>query len=297
MQPKQESADIAEQIEELSRPRFAIFCAYLALDWLGIAVGFALFAWYSSLAGFLAASVVLGVSQHGLVVLGHEAVHFRVCRRRLINEGVGRLLCMFPVTLTVSSYREFHLPHHRDPFGPGDPELPLRRALGANFQPPFTIARGMRLWALSFLGFSIKELVIFGAMMPLGSIREKLWLAAYWGAVLAGAYFSGTLAFAALWGFALCTTYFSMLRIQGWYEHGLTDMSTNRYSLPSPLYRLILPLNIWVHYEHHKYPTVPFYNLEKERMIDHSDRIYQFDEMINAMANINLGEEPAKKAA
>ncbi len=285
----------ADKLRELERPEPWRFFLRLGADWLALAAGFAFFAWQPNVFGFLAASVVIGFAQHGIAVLGHEAVHFRICQSRFFNEWIGRVFCMFPVGLTVSSYRDFHFPHHRDPFGPGDPEVPLRQALGANFRPPFTLRRGFTLWALSFLGFSVKEMVTFAAMMPFGKLSERLWLLAFWGATLAFAWHTGTLLFAGLWVFSLSTTYFSMLRIQGWYEHGLEGQATNRYSLPNPLYRLLVPHNIWVHYEHHKYPAVPCYNLEAVRVLDESDKIWGFDDMVGALKRVEQLEGPAAK--
>jgi fatty acid desaturase len=281
---------ISPEILRLAEPKISVFLGYLAMDWIGVIAGFALFHAYPTVAGFLAASVILGFSQHGLIVLGHEAVHFRICKSRFFNEWIGRLFCFFPITLTVSSYRDFHFPHHRDPFGENDPEIPLRIALGKNFAPPFKVSRGLRLWALSFLGFSVKELAVFVSMMPRGSVKEKIYLVGYWTMLLAVTYHFHAWAYLGAWAVGLFTTYFSKLRIQGWYEHGLSEMTTSRYSLPNLFYRFIMPHNIWVHYEHHKYPSIPFYNLEKVRLLDHSDKIYGLDEMVQALTELNLKE-------
>lgn len=280
----EETSATADAIYKLSQPKLSQFGIYLLLDWLGVVAGFTIFASFHTVVGFLAASVVLGLSQHGLIVLGHEAVHYTICRNRALNEWIGRVFCFFPLGLTVSSYREFHFPHHRDPFGQSDPELPLRKAMGKNFEPPYTIARGFKLWALSFLGLSLKELIVFSAMLPGGSKKERLYMVLFLSATCYGAYRAGVMSYVGLWSFGLVTTYFSMLRIQGWYEHGLPVTNTNRYDLPSFLYRFIMPHNIWVHYEHHKYSSVPFYNLEKVRLLDKTDRIYKLDEMVSQLA-------------
>jgi len=271
-------------IDELSKPKLRRFLPYLVFDWIGIISGFSIFAFHHSAVNFVLGSIVLGLSQHGLVVLGHEAVHYRISRNKSLNEWIGRIACFFPIGITVSSYRDFHFPHHRDPFGPNDPEIPLRKALGANFAPEFTVRRGLRLWALSFLGGSLKEAGIFSAMLPLGMVKEKIYLLVYWTLLLGLAYRVHAFSYLGMWVYGMVTTYFSMLRIQGWYEHGLSDMATNRYALPSPIYRLMMPHNIWVHYEHHKYPSVPFFNLEKVRELDSSDKIYSIEEMVEALS-------------
>lgn len=294
---QKEKEKLEKAILELSEPSFPRFALHLAGDWLGVLAGFSLFAFFPNVAGFLAASVVLGIAQHALVVLGHEAVHYRVCRNRFLNEWVGQLFCFFPMGLTVTAYRDFHYPHHRNTSGENDPELPLRRAMGRNWTGPFTLQRGLKLWALSFVGLSLKELAIFVAGMPLGRPLERLYLALFSAAALYGAYRAGALAYVGLWYFALATTYFSTIRIQAWFEHSLGDTDTNRYSIPHAGYRLLVPHNIWVHFEHHKFPNVPFYNLEKARKLDQSARIYTFAEMEEALAAPALEENAELKRA
>ncbi|RYZ86083.1 MAG: hypothetical protein EOP06_15155 [Proteobacteria bacterium] len=234
--------------------------------------------------------------QHGLVVLGHEAVHFRVCKTKLLNDIIGNLLCFMPIGLTLSCYRAFHLPHHRNPFGAEDPELPLRRALGKSFAPPFDLARGLKLWGVSYLGFSFKELVIFSSMLPKSSVIDRIFTTALWITALV-VFYPTSLNVLALWFYALGTTYISKVRIQGWYEHGLPAMDTNRYKLSSPLLRLIFPHNIWVHYEHHKYPSIPFYNLTKVRALEVSPRIYSINEMAESLDSQRLEGGDLKRAA
>lgn len=282
----------AKSLQELSRLNFSSFFWRLALDWVGAVGALGLFALYPSVGSFLAASVILGCCQHGMAVLGHEAVHYTLSKNRFTNEWVGRLFCFFPAGITVSSYRDFHLPHHRDPNGSSDPEVPVREAMGKNWKAPFTMARFLKLWALSFVGGSLKELVIFVSHLPRGDIKERVYLLVYWGSLGCAAYKFGQLPLLALWNYALATTYFSKLRFQGWFEHSDDDVKTNRYSIPNFMYRFMLPHNIWVHYEHHKHPTVPFYNLEILRAQDAHQKLYALDEMIT-----HLGEQEVAKAS
>jgi len=298
MEKSKEKEILENSVLELSNPSLGRFALHLAGDWLAVFAGFSLFAVFPNVAGFLAASVVLGLAQHALVVLGHEAVHYRACRNRALNEWIGQLFCFFPMGLTVTAYREFHYPHHRNTNTAQDPELPLRKAMGKNWVGPFTLRRGLKLWALSFLGLSLKELGIFILNLPLGRPVERGYLALFSGAVVFLAYRGGMLPFVVLWYFALATTYFSTLRIQAWFEHSLADTDTNRYSLPHPVFRLLVPHNIWVHYEHHKYPNVPFFNLEKVRKFDDSSRIHSFREMELALSlSSAVTAEPVRKAA
>jgi len=286
------SDDKSAAVRELSRLRPGLFALYLAGDWLLIAAGLVLYLWEPGVATFLAGSVLVGIGQHGLAVLGHEAVHYRVCENKGLNDFVGNVFCFMPTGMTVSSYRAFHLPHHRAPFAAGDPELALRQALGGGFKPPYTVGRGLKLWALSYLGFSVRELLVFSAQLPRSKPGERAGITVLTlAAVALSAYFAPALL--ALWAYALATTFISKIRVQGWFEHGLEDGEGNRYALPSPLFRLFVPHNIWVHYEHHRYPSVPFYRLEKLRALE-AGKIYGLPEMELAL---NETAAPAGEAA
>lgn len=270
-------------IHELSRLRPMVFAGFLLLDWAAILAGFFLFFYFRNVYSFLAGSILIGSGQHGLAVLGHEAVHYRICHNKRLNDFVGNLFCFMPLGLTVSCYRAYHLPHHRDPFGPGDPEVPLRRAIGKSFDPPFSLGRGLKLWALSYVGFSLKEMYFISTMLPRSEAKERVFLVAFW-VVAVAALYPIIVSLLPLWFYSLATTYVSKLRIQAWFEHGLGETNTNRYSLPNPLYRFLVPHNIWVHYEHHKYPGVPFYNLEKLRAMESQPKIYSVREMCEALS-------------
>jgi fatty acid desaturase len=101
-----------------------------------------------------------------------------------------------------------------------------------------------------------------------------------------------------LWFFAQATTYFSVLRIQAWYEHSLSGADTNRYQIPNFLYRALFPHNIWVHFEHHQNPGIPFYNLEAARALNARDKIYSFSEMVTELSGRSTrNNENREKAA
>ncbi|MCO5142224.1 MAG: fatty acid desaturase [Oligoflexia bacterium] len=285
-----------QNIFQFSKPSFLKFVPYLVLDWIGISAGILLFYHQKNVIGFFLASIIIGHFQHSLAILGHEAVHFRISKNRTLNEWIGRIFCFFPVTITVSTYRDFHFPHHKSPNGIIDPEIPIRKAMGKNWVAPFSITRGIRLWTLSFIGFSLRELAIFSFMLPSGSKKEKILLTTYWSVIGYCAYRFQAASYLGLWFYAIATTYFSKLRVQAWYEHSLDTEYANRYQLPNTFYRLIFPHNIWVHYEHHKYPTVPFYHLENVRTLDENEKIYTFKEMNNKIRN-NLNASQATKAA
>lgn len=278
-----EDRELKVKIQAFAKPSFARFMLQVAWQWALLAAGIGAYVMNPSIPMFLAASIVVGISQHGLAVLGHEGVHFCISRKKWLNDFVGSFFCMYPAMMTVTAYRDFHFPHHKDPGSESDPETPLRRDLGKDWVPSFDMKKGMKLWALSFVGLSVRELIVFVKCIPIGNIKDRVGLLAFWGVAGFVAYETGNLSVIGLCVYALSTTYFSHMRIQGWHEHSLSesnDTKTSRYSLPNPLYRLVMPNNIWMHYEHHKYPNVPFYRLGKVRELDKTSRVFTLDEMV-----------------
>lgn len=265
----QTKAQLAEKVALLSKPNPPVFFSYLMVDYFLVASAFGLYFASSSLPAFIAGSVLLGLAQHRLIVLGHEGVHFNICENRSWNDFIGNFFCFFPIGMTVSSYRDLHFPHHQNPYSKEDPEVPLRKALHKTFFPPFSFSRGFRLWLGSFVGGSIKEVFLFMRSMPNGKPIEKLSLALYWTAIVGIVLYLGVVDYIAMWSFGLITTFFSTQRIRGWYEHGINNNEkTSRYHSPGWWYYLLAPHNIWMHYEHHRYPNVPFFALPQVRDID-----------------------------
>lgn len=98
--------------------------AYIAFEYLtlaaflGGAIGFFEFregwglAWAWNVPIAFLAIVGIGVVQHRLAGLVHEASHYMLFKNRLLNEWASDLLCMFPLFSTTAQYRVMHLGHH-----------------------------------------------------------------------------------------------------------------------------------------------------------------------------------------
>jgi fatty acid desaturase len=80
---------------------------------------------------------VIGMGQHRLVMLGHEASHYILFRNRWLNELAGDWLCFFPILSTTHNYRLQHLAHHQYVNDPErDPDLIFMEASGHPFHFP-----------------------------------------------------------------------------------------------------------------------------------------------------------------
>ena len=57
--------------------------------------------------------------------LMHEAAHRLLFANRRANDFVGRWLLGYPSFTSTDAYRRVHMAHHREEFGPDEPDIPL----------------------------------------------------------------------------------------------------------------------------------------------------------------------------
>jgi fatty acid desaturase len=76
---------------------------------------------------WIAAFVLMGRAHAQFAALMHEAAHRLLFRNRKANDLVGRWLLGFPSFTPIDAYRRGHMAHHREEFGPDEPDIPLYR--------------------------------------------------------------------------------------------------------------------------------------------------------------------------
>ena len=60
-----------------------------------------------------------------LNILGHEAAHRLLFSKKSVNDFVGRWFLAYPAWTPIDLYRRAHMAHHRDEFGPEEPDMNL----------------------------------------------------------------------------------------------------------------------------------------------------------------------------
>ena len=83
--------------------------------------------WLDNWFVWIAAFVLMGRAHAQFAALMHEAAHRLLFRNRKINDFVGRWLLGFPSFTPIDAYRRGHMAHHREEFGPDEPDIPLYR--------------------------------------------------------------------------------------------------------------------------------------------------------------------------
>ncbi|MGZ8766594.1 MAG: fatty acid desaturase [Acidimicrobiia bacterium] len=106
------------------------------------------------------AFLLIGRAHVQLNILQHEAAHRLLFANRRLNDWVGRWLLAYPALVPIDLYRRGHMAHHREEFGPNEPDIPMYR----NY--PITrdsMRRKLTRDALGITGFKLLR-GLFGAL-------------------------------------------------------------------------------------------------------------------------------------
>jgi fatty acid desaturase len=75
--------------------------------------------------GYLAAIVLMGPTFARFAIAAHEAAHKLLFSNKRANDVVGRWLLAYPAFVPFDIYRRSHFAHHKDEFGPREPDMNL----------------------------------------------------------------------------------------------------------------------------------------------------------------------------
>jgi fatty acid desaturase len=81
--------------------------------------------WIDRPLAWLAAFVLTGPQFARFASLAHEAAHRLLFSNKRINDFVGRWVLGYPAFTSTDLYRRGHMAHHKDEFGPNEPDMNL----------------------------------------------------------------------------------------------------------------------------------------------------------------------------
>ncbi len=116
--------EFREELRQIPNVRNAFGVVLLYAQTIGIIVAAV---WFDNWFVWIAAFLLMGRAHAQYAALMHEAAHRLLFRNRKINDFVGRWLLGFPAFTPIDSYRRGHMAHHREEFGPDEPDIPLYR--------------------------------------------------------------------------------------------------------------------------------------------------------------------------
>lgn len=260
-------------------------------DWMGAALVFhcwavilgsaAVFAWYPTVITGVLAVMVIGSRQLGFAILMHEAAHRALFRTGWLNDWAGQWLCARPIGAEVTSYRAYHLVHHKYTQTSRDPDLPLsakfpttKASLKRKFTRDLTGQTGWKLRLAQFrralqLGFD--EDAIAGAKMAQTFQSEDLKPVLVCNAVLFCVMWmiGDWWYWFVFWALPLLTWYQFVIRVRNIAEHAVLarpddPLGNARTTHADPVTAFFLaPYWVNYHLEHHLLMHVPCWKLPR----------------------------------
>jgi fatty acid desaturase len=82
-----------------------------------------------------------------------------------------------------------------------------------------------------------------------------------------------------IWYAASLTAFWAVFRLRMWTEH-VGTRETYRVSVSWWQRALYLPHNTWYHYEHHRWPSIPYWNLPRARALDRSEPVIPLNKLL-----------------
>jgi len=254
--------------EELRRIPNARNAVTIASMYVQAAVVIGVVTWWNHPVGWVIGVLLMGRAHAQFLSLMHESAHRLLFSRKSLNDWVGRWLIGYPALTNTDAYRRVHMAHHRDEFGPEEPDIPLY----ANY--PITLDSFRRkLWrdATGQTGWKLLKQQFAGLRGndSLTRSSQRKILLTQLVMLAASIAFGAPEVYFALWLLPYLTVWRVINRLRSVAEHGGMRQGDDRriatHSVrQSPLARFFLvPFNIGFHLSHPVDAGLPFRSLPK----------------------------------
>ncbi len=253
-----------DELRRIPNTRNAFGVILLYAQTIGIVVAAV---WFDNWFVWALAFVLMGRAHAQFAALMHEAAHRLLFRSRRINDWVGRWLLGFPSFTPIDLYRRGHMAHHRDEFGPDEPDIPLYRGYPitrASFRRKLTRDAEGRTGFKLFKGL----LRAVRAEGPAGEQARRI-VAVQIVLIAIGIALHHPWVYFILWLAPYLTVWRVINRLRSIAEHGGMQRSKDRrlttHSVRQtfPARFMLVPFHIGWHLAHHVDSGVPMANLPK----------------------------------
>ena len=214
---------------------------------------------------YLVAVALMGSAFARLAILTHEAAHRLLFSSRLANDFAGRWLLGNVAMIPFSIYRRAHFAHHREEFGPNEPDLGLYADYPIS---PQSLRRKLRRDLTGPSGWAnLKPLFIALRRPATARIAAPILLTQ--GVILAMCVLAGHPWLFIVWWGAWLTSWRFLNRLRSIAEHGGMRADKDRRATTHVVRQSklasfwIAPYNTGYHLAHHVDMGVPWRNLPR----------------------------------
>jgi fatty acid desaturase len=213
----------------------------------------------------VACFVLMGPMHARFAILMHEAAHRLLFTSKRANDLVGTWLLAYPAMVPISIYRRSHFAHHREEFGPDEPDL----AFYAGYPGlPRDLLRRLGRDAIGISGWKNFKVLLLATRtrqgrsiaLPILGVQVVLF-AAMWAAT--GAWW----AYPVFWWLSWMTQWRVLNRLRAIAEHGGMSASRDRRATTHNVTQHLIarfwlvPYNTGWHLAHHVDMGIPWRNL------------------------------------
>jgi fatty acid desaturase len=246
------------KIADLRNVGSVLLCWAQAIGTVWLAV------WIGHPLAYVAAFLLMGPAFARFAILGHEAAHKLLFTNKDWNDRIGRWVLAYPSFVPLEAYRRGHFAHHKDEFGPNEPDLNLYNGY------PITRASFRRkLWRDARGSSGWKNLKgLLGAFRSEGARPMAIRIAVAQLPLLALAIAVGRWwLYPLFWLLPWMTVWRVINRLRSIAEHGGMERSKDRRKTTHHVEQhllarfLMVPFNTGWHLAHHVDMGVPWRNL------------------------------------
>jgi fatty acid desaturase len=204
--------------------RNALTVAWCWTQTIGVLV---LAIWLDHPVAWIAAFLLIGRANAQLAILAHESAHRLLFADRRANDFVGRWLLGYPVFIPLDLYRRGHMNHHREEFGPNEPDIPLYRGYPISTA---SLRRKLTRDALGITGVTIMRGLGRAFRAPDARVRRVAWSILATQVVIAAifAVVGYWYLYPLLWVLPHLTVWRVLNRLRSIAEHGGMERSADR---------------------------------------------------------------------
>jgi fatty acid desaturase len=253
----------AYRLKALSKRQTWKSLALILMDWamIGATIWLSQKFWHP--ATYVFAVMLIANRQHGLLILMHDASHFRISGNKRLNDVVGEGLTAWPLFIRMKAYRERHLSHHKYSNSELDPDFRPERYPETRKEILVTLLRD---------GLALNTVEQFKEIARLKTKTSGTYRAlriSFYVVLLAGVIFAGAGKTFLLYWIVPCFTWLKViLRLRSIADHTGVQHRDKPYDtrtiVPTFLDRVFLaPHYSSYHLGHHVYASVPCYNLKR----------------------------------